>query len=90
MQKLDGKICDGCRTIFYPGDTIIELCEQCAHYVWCVFNIYEDGKKELSSIHRTEERAYEYIIEHKYIIEVINNTQDNKIIERIVEQFAVL
>ncbi len=90
MQKLDGKICDGCRTMFYPGDTIVELCKECAHYVWCVFNIYEDGTKELSSVHRTETRAYEYIIEHKHIIEVINDGQDNKIIERTVEQFVIL
>ena len=57
MEKLSGKICDRCRTVFYPGDRIVELCEKCANTVWCLFNIYEDGSKELSSIHGTEEGA---------------------------------
>ena len=58
MQKFNGgnpvRICDECRTMFYPGDTIVELCKECASTVWCVFSTYEDGSVELSSIHHNQ------------------------------------
>ena len=90
MRKLDGIICDGCRTMFYPGDTIIELCEQCAHHVWCVFNIYEDGTRELSSVHRSEERAQRWIVDNRRILEIGNEDRENKIIEQVISQWFVL
>ena len=46
MQKLDGRICDSCRKLFYPGDTVYEVCPMCFHSVWCVTNVYKDGSKE--------------------------------------------
>ena len=90
MQKFDGRICDGCRTMFYPGDTIIELCAKCASSVWCVFNIYEDGKKELSSIHRTEEKAQDWIEGNKLMLEIGNEDRENKIVEQVIVQWFVL
>lgn len=90
MQKLDGKICDVCRTQFYPGDQIIEMCSVCANVVWCVFNIYEDGSRELSSIHHTEEGALEWIAVNKELIAKVNPTQDNKIIKQETSSWFVL
>lgn len=89
MNKLDGKICDSCRKIFYPGDTIYEVCPECFHTVWCVSNIYENGSKELSSIHRTEEKAIAWVEKGKELIEQSKLTIDNPIIDQIIDCWCV-
>lgn len=90
MQKMGGKICDCCRTVFRPGDIIYELCSECTQIVWCVTNIYEDGSKELSSIHRTEEKAKEWIESTKDLLTKINPKQQRKIIDRTITSWFVL
>lgn len=85
---MDGKICDICRTRFYPGDAIIEVCSICANVVWCVFNIYEDGSKELSSIHHTEENALKWIEDNKELINKV--ISENKIIKQETHSWFVL
>ena len=90
MKKLDGHICDGCRTQFYPGDPIVELCPECANVVWCVTNIYEDDSEELSSVHRTEEKAQEWIESTKDLLAKINPEQQRKIIDRKITSWFVL
>ena len=90
MQKMSGKICDSCRTMFYPGDTIIELCPKCANTVWCVTNVYEDNFRELASIHRTKESAEQWI---KYINILTNKNAHNeevKIIKQDISEWCVL
>ena len=90
MQKMSGRICDVCRTQFYPGDTIVEMCSICANVVWCVFNIYEDGSRELSSIHHTEERAQKWIEDNQELINKVNPEQDNKIVKQELHSWFVL
>ena len=89
MEKLSGKICDVCRTMFYPGDRIIELCEKCANTVWCLFNIYEDGSKELNSIHRTEEDAVWFKAQNFELYNKLNSKSDNKIIDQEIIEYSV-
>lgn len=90
MQKMDGKICDSCRSQFYPGDTIHEVCSSCFNNVWCVMNIYADGSKELSSIHRNEEAASHFISRNRFIIGRMNETAKIPIKEQKIEKWAVL
>ena len=94
MQKFNGgnpvHICDGCRTTFYPSDTIIELCKECASTVWCVFSTYEDGSVELSSIHRNQNSALIWIQQNKEIFEAINPEVDKKIIKQEAIHWFVL
>lgn len=90
MQKLDGKICDVCRTMFYPGDHVIEMCEECANTVWCVFNVYENGSRELSSIHRTEEKANNWVNKSKELLGKLNLEVDNKIIKQEINSWYIL
>lgn len=90
MQKLDGKICDGCRTMFYPGDHVVELCEECANTVWCITNIYENGNRELSSIHRTEEKANNWVKKNKELLDKLNLEIDNKIVKQEVNSWYIL
>lgn len=90
MEKLSGKICDVCRTMFYPGDHVIEMCEKCANTVWCIFDIYEDGSRELSSIHRTQEGALLCIEQNKELIENYCLDSKNKIIEQEVIDYFIL
>ena len=90
MQKMSGRICDSCRSLFYPGDNIIELCEKCASTVWCVFNIYEDGSKELFSIHRTETSAENWIKFGQNLISKHNNISDVKLVNQEISQWRVL
>ena len=90
MQKMGGRICDCCRTVFRPGDVIYELCSECAQVVWCVTNIYEDGSKELSSIHRTEEKAKEWIESTKDLLTKINPKQHRKITDRTITSWFIL
>ena len=87
---MGGRICDCCRTVFRPDDVIYELCSQCAQVVWCVTNIYEDGSKELSSIHRTEEKAKEWIESTKDLLTKINPEQRRKIIDRTITSWFIL
>ena len=90
MQKMSGRICDSCRTMFYPGDHIIELCSDCAQRVWCVTNIYEDGSKELSSIHRTEQKAQTWVEKSRNILDKMNPDQENKIVKQEINCWFVL
>lgn len=90
MQKMSGKICDYCRTMFYPGDHIVELCEKCANIVWCLINVYEDGSKELSSIHRTEEGAIWFKAQNWELINKLNPERENKIIDQLIEEWSIL
>lgn len=94
MQKFNGgnpvHICDSCRTIFQKDNHINELCDKCAHIVWCVSNIYEDGSKELSSIHHTEEKALKWIETNKELIAKFNPEQNNKIIKQELDSWVVL
>lgn len=86
MQKFNGgnpvHICDSCRTMFQKEDHINELCDECANIVWCIFNIYEDGSKELSSIHHTEEHADNWIKSNWELINKLNSEYENKIVEQ--------
>ena len=90
MQKMGGRICDACRTLFYPGDTIIEFCETCASTVWCVFNHYEDGTKELSSIHRTETSAQNWVNFGQQLIKKHNDKPDIKLVNQEISQWRIL
>lgn len=90
MEKLSGKICDRCRTLFYSDDRIVELCEKCAHTVWCLFNIYEDGSKELSSIHGTEEGAVWFKAQNYELYKKLNLISDNKIIDQEISEHFIL
>lgn len=90
MQKISGKICDSCRVMFYPGDKVYEFCHECANFVWCVTNIYEDGSKELSSIHHTEESALDWVEKSKNWINEVNKEVDNKIINQEIVKWCVL
>lgn len=90
MEKLSGKICDVCRTMFYPGDHIVEMCEECANTVWCVTNIYEDGSKELSSIHHTEEKALRFIEQNKELIKNYDLDAKNRVIKQEINSWFVL
>lgn len=90
MQKMGGRICDCCRTMFRPGDVIYELCSECAQVVWCVTNIYEDGSKELSSVHRTEEKAKKWIESTNDTLTKINSEQRRKIIDRTITSWFIL
>lgn len=89
MNKLDGKICDACHTRLYPNDRIYEFCRKCANFVWCVINKYEDGSKELSSIHHTEEGAKFWVENDQSWIEKVNKDTDNKIVDREIVQWCV-
>ena len=90
MQKMGGRICDCCRTVFSPGDVIYELCSECAQVVWCVTNVYEDGSKELSSVHRTEEKAKKWIESTKDLLTKINPEKRRKIIDRTITSWFIL
>lgn len=89
MQKMDGKICDSCRKLFYPGDRIYEFCHECANLVWCVTNVYKDGSKELSSIHHTKEGALHWVEKSSALISEMNIEVENKIIDQEVTQWCV-
>ena len=90
MQKMGGKICDHCRTLLRPGDVVVELCEKCANTVWCVFNIYEDGSKELSSIHHSAEGAEWFKSQFWIVAQKLNPERDNKIINITTEDWTIL
>lgn len=90
MQKLDGHICDCCRTLFRPSDHIVEMCEDCANTVYCVMNIYESGKEELSSIHHTEEKAQQWIETGKELLAKFRDDFPDKIIEQKIVSWFVL
>ena len=90
MQKMGGRICDSCRTMFYPGDRVVELCAKCASTVWCVIYEYDDGSRELSSIHRTEEKAKKYCEHLNESIAFANTYSDKKIIKHYISEWTVL
>lgn len=90
MKKLDGHICDSCRTMFYPGDPVIELCPRCASTVWCITNVYEDGSKELSSIHKNEQQALYLIEKTMHTLDKINKDVEKKLIKQTLACWQVL
>lgn len=90
MQKMSGKICDACRTMFYPNDRVYELCHDCANTVWCVTNVYKDGSKELSSIHHTEDGATTWVEQNKQFIQEMNVGLDNPIVYQEITNWMVL
>ena len=90
MQKMGGRICDCCRTLFRPGDVIYELCSECAQVVWCVTNIYEDGSTELSSVHRTREKAEEWIESLKDMTDKINKEVERRLIKKEITSWMIL
>ena len=88
MQKLDGKICDGCGIVLHPSTTV-ELCPECANSVWVVMNIYENGFEELSAIYRTAEDAKAHIESLKDLTEKLNKTAENKLIRNEINKWIV-
>jgi hypothetical protein len=76
--------------MFYPGDHVVELCPECATRVWCVTNVYEDGSKELSSIHRTEQKAQAWVGKSRNILDKVNPDQENKIVKQEINCWFVL
>lgn len=90
MKKMSGHICDSCRTMFYSGDHITELCDKCANTVWCVTNVYEDGSRELSSIHRSAKHA-EYSIEKTMAkLFELNLNSEKKLVKQTMASWNVL
>lgn len=87
---MSGRICDRCRTMFYPGDRIVELCEKCANQVWIVTNIYEDDFRELAAVCRTEEIANEFVEKGKTLIEKLNKDSKIKLIKQDISNWAIL
>lgn len=90
MKKMGGHICDSCRTMFYSGDHITELCDKCANTVWCVTNVYEDGSRELSSIYRNEQQALYSIEKTMHILDKLNKDSDKKLIKQTLASWQVL
>lgn len=90
MKKMSGHICDSCRTMFYPEDRIVELCTRCANTVWCVSNVYEDGSKELSSIHRNEQSALFQIEKTMHTLDKINLDKEKKLVKQTLASWQVL
>ena len=97
MQKFNGgnpvHICDECKTMFYPGDTIVELCKECTGSVWAVFSVYDiNGNyiKELNCIFRTEEKAKNWVEKHKAILDAYNLCVENKILDVKYEHWSIL
>lgn len=89
MKKLDGRICDVCGTLFNKEDYVNEICDFCINNVWCIINVFEDGSKELSSIHHTQESADLHIYESKDLIDQINEKSNKKLIKQIIENWTV-
>ena len=87
---MGGRICDSCQTMFYTGDPVEELCEKCANTVWCVIYEYDDGSRELSSIHHTEEKANKFCEFLKKRIAFANKYSTKKIIKPYISEWAVL
>lgn len=90
MQKMSGRICDYCRIMFYPEDHVVELCHKCAHTVWCVMNVYEDGSRELSSIHRNPMSANDQKNSNLKMIKELNQDRDVKLVKQEVTSWCVL
>lgn len=88
MQKLDGKICDGCGIVLHPSTTV-ELCPECANSVWVVMNIYENGSEELSAIYRTAEDAKTYVNTLRYLTDKLNQTAENKLVRFEVNKWII-
>ena len=76
--------------MFYPGEHVVELCERCANTVWCLINVYEDGSKELSSIHHNEESAVWFKSQNWELINKLNPERENKIIDQLIEEWIIL
>lgn len=76
--------------MFYSGDPVVELCEKCANTVWCVIYEYDDGSRELSSIHHTEEKANNFCERLKERIASINKYSTKKIIKPYISEWVVL
>ena len=88
MKKISEQLCDSCRKMFHPGDRIHEFCDVCANTVYCVMNVYENGSKELFSIHHTIDSA-ENIIENGIdLLNKLNHNQPSKI-KQVVESWLI-
>ena len=93
MQKLDGRICDGCRTMFYPEDHINEVCDNCFNSVWIVFSIYSIAGnyiKEMNCVFHSEEKAKEWVEKHKAFLDSLNFGKEHKILDVKYEHWAIL
>ena len=88
MQKLDGRKCDGCGILLHPHNTV-ELCPECANFVWVVVNIYENGFEELSAIYRTAEDAKAYVKVLQDLTTKLNKTAENKLIKNEINKWIV-
>jgi hypothetical protein len=58
--------------------------------VWCVTNVFDDGSKELSSVHRTREKAEEWVESLKDITDKINKETKRRLIRKEVTSWMVL
>ena len=87
---MGGRIYDSCQTMFYTGYPVEELYEKCANTVRCVIYEYDDGSRELSSIHRTEEKANKFCERLKESIAFANKYSTKKIIKPYISEWAVL
>lgn len=89
MKKMGGNICDSCRSLFLHGDRVYEFCKNCATTVYCIFNNYEDGTKELFAIFRNKEQAELEINQRKSKLGILNNLVENKIINQEVVAYHI-
>ena len=87
---MGGKICDCCRTMFYPGDKIYELCSVCANLVYCVLYEYDNDTRELAAIFHTREGAEEFVEANTELIKKYNKYAKYKIIHSHITTWAVL
>ena len=57
---------------------------------WCVFNIYEDNSKELSSIHTTMDKALESIENNKNLLDKLNKCSSKYLQKQVVEEWCIM
>jgi hypothetical protein len=57
---------------------------------WCVFNVYEDNSKELSSIHTTMDKALESIENNKNLLDKLNKCSSKHLQKQIVEEWCIM
>ena len=88
MKKINVQICDSCGKMFYPGDSIHEFCNVCANTIYCVMNVYEDGSKELFSIHHTIGGAEDIIQNGVDLLNKLNHDQPCKI-KQVIESWLI-
>lgn len=57
---------------------------------WCVFNVYEDNSKELSSIHTTMDKALESIENNKNLLDKLNKCSSKHLQKQVVEEWCIM